>query len=123
MLTDGVLLPELLFGYLNKCCLLPQLFDTAINTSVGVTSPNESRAFNAADDLIGDGSVERAGLHRATSVPGESPEGLQRGHSPEPNDSPPWQRGSAQASQSGYRPSDPLTTTRQSNPAPGANVR
>lgn len=88
-----------------------------------MTSPNESRAFNAADDLIGDGSVERAGLHRATSVPGESPEGLQRGHSPEPNDSPPWQRGSAQASQSGYRPSDPLTTTRQSNPAPGANVR
>ncbi|KJX75925.1 DUF3566 domain-containing protein [Mycobacterium lepromatosis] len=88
-----------------------------------MTSPNESRAFNEGDNLIRDGLIDRASLHRATSVPGESPGGLQRSHSPEPNDSPPWQRVSAEAFQSGSRPSEPAAVTRPSNPVPGTNVR
>lgn len=80
-----------------------------------MTSPNEPRALNQGDSLIGDGSVERAGVHRATSAPG--------GRSPDPNDSPPWQRGAARASQSGHRPPEPHTDPRLSNPAPGADAR
>ncbi|AKN15689.1 hypothetical protein B586_02530 [Mycobacterium haemophilum DSM 44634] len=88
-----------------------------------MTSPNEPRALNQGDSLMGDGSVERAGLHRATSAPGGPPGGLPGGRSPEPNDSPPWQRGAARASHPGYRPSEPHTDARPSSSVPGADVR
>jgi hypothetical protein len=58
-----------------------------------VTSPNEPGALDRGDSPNGDGSVERAGVHRATPGPGGS-------SSPDTAESPPWQRGVARAASS-----------------------
>ncbi|WP_205875531.1 DUF3566 domain-containing protein [Mycobacterium camsae] len=70
-----------------------------------MSSPNESGGPSQGDNPNGDGSVERAGAHRATTGPGRLPEAA---------DSPPWQRGATRAgSQSGPRPAaDPPTDVR-----------
>ncbi|OBI86103.1 DUF3566 domain-containing protein [Mycobacterium asiaticum] len=61
-----------------------------------MSSPNEPGAPNQGDNPNGEGAVERAGAHRATTGPGRLPDAA---------DSPPWQRGAARAaSQSGSQP-------------------
>jgi hypothetical protein len=64
-----------------------------------VTSPNEPGALQRGDSLNGDGSVERAGAHRAASA--------QTGRNQDGADAAPWQRGAARASQAPHRPTEP----------------
>jgi len=80
-----------------------------------VTSPNEPGAPNAGDSLNGDGSVERAGTHRAAPP--------QAGHTRDAGDSPPWQRKPARAAQSPRRKTDPPTEIRPPVPPGGAEAR
>ncbi|MGB8388548.1 DUF3566 domain-containing protein, partial [Mycobacterium sp.] len=69
-----------------------------------MTSPNEPGAPNAGDSLNGDGSGERAGVHRATPA--------QAGRIPDAGDTPLRQRGPARAAQSPPRQTDPPTEIR-----------
>ena len=81
-----------------------------------MSSPNEPGALNQGDSLNGDGSGERSGAHRATPGPA--------GRSPDAGESPPWERGAAQASRAGQRqapeaPGEP----RSAGPALSADAR
>ncbi|QUR65678.1 DUF3566 domain-containing protein [Mycobacterium spongiae] len=79
-----------------------------------MTSPHEPGAPNTGDNPNGDGSVERAGVHRAPTGPGRLPDG---------GDSPPWQRGAARASQASSRPAPEPNEGRTSVPPPDADAR
>ncbi|WP_204804984.1 DUF3566 domain-containing protein [Mycobacterium riyadhense] len=69
-----------------------------------MTSPNEPDTSNWCDNSNGDGSVERAGAHRAATGPGRLPDA---------GDSPPWQRGATRPPQPAHRPAaDPPTDVR-----------
>lgn len=69
-----------------------------------MTSPNEAGAPNRGDNPNGDGSVDRAGAHRAATGPGRIPDAA---------DSPPWQRGGARPAQQPQRQAaDPPTDVR-----------
>ncbi len=75
-----------------------------------MTSPNEPGAPKKGDSLNGDGSVERARVHRATPP-------AQAGRAQDAGDSPPWQRGAARPPQ---RQTEPPTEMRPPGPpAPG----
>jgi hypothetical protein len=80
-----------------------------------VTSPNEPGAPKKGDSLNGDGSVERAGAHRATPAP--------PGRMQDAADSPPWQRGAARASHPTHRPTEPHSELRSPGPPAGADAR
>jgi hypothetical protein len=80
-----------------------------------VTSPNEPGAPKEGDSLNGDGSVERAGAHRATPA--------QAGRIPDAGHSPPWQRATARAPYPPRRQSQPPDDARSSNPASGVDAR
>jgi hypothetical protein len=80
-----------------------------------VTSPNEPGAAKEGDSLNLDGSLERAGAHRAT--PGEA------GRIPDAGDSPPWQRGAARAPRPPHRQSEPPDEARPSGPPSGVDAR
>lgn len=69
-----------------------------------MTSPNEPDTSSWGDKSNGDGSVERAGAHRAATGPGRIPDA---------GDSPPWQRGATRPSQPAHRQAaDPPTDVR-----------
>ena len=78
-----------------------------------MSAPIEPGGPSQGDIPNGDGSVERAGVHRAATGPGRLPGGA---------DSPPWQRGAARAaSQPGSRvAADPPTEVR---PPTGSDAR
>jgi hypothetical protein len=80
-----------------------------------VTSPNEPGAPKKDDSLNGDGSVERAGAHRATPA--------QAGRIPDAGDSPPWQRGAAGTAHSAPRQTEPHTEARSPGQPIGADAR
>jgi hypothetical protein len=80
-----------------------------------VTSPNEPGAPKKGDSLNGDGSVERAGAHRATPA--------QAGRIPDAADSPPWQRGAGRAPHPPQRQPEPYAEPRPSGPPPGVDAR
>jgi hypothetical protein len=80
-----------------------------------VTSPNEPGAPKEGDSPNWDGSLERAGAHRAT--PGEA------GRIPDAGDSPPWQRGAARAPRPPHRQSEPPDEARSSGPPAGVDAR
>jgi Transmembrane domain of unknown function (DUF3566) len=80
-----------------------------------VTSPNEPGAPKEGDSLNGDGSVERAGAHRATPA--------QAGRIPDAGDSPPRQRGPARAPYPPQRQSEPPEEARSSSPPSGVDAR
>ena len=79
-----------------------------------MTSPNEPGAPKMADGLNGDGSVERAGTHRATPIPTGRIQGA--------GDSPSRQRGTARAPHPTQRPAEPPAEPRPAPPA-GADAR
>jgi Transmembrane domain of unknown function (DUF3566) len=80
-----------------------------------VTSPNETGAPSKGNDPNGDGSVERAGVHRATPTQGSRVQAA--------GDSPPWQRGAARPPQSSPRQAEPHADTRPPGPPAGADAR
>ncbi|HWT50211.1 MAG TPA: DUF3566 domain-containing protein [Mycobacterium sp.] len=80
-----------------------------------MTSPNEPGAPNKGDSLNGDGSVERAGAHRATPT--------QTGRVQDAGDGPPWQRGAARAAHPTRRQAEPPAETRPAAPPAGADAR
>jgi Transmembrane domain of unknown function (DUF3566) len=83
-----------------------------------VTSPNEPGAPKTGDSLNGDGSVERAGAHRATPT--------QTGRVQDAGDPPSWQRGTARTPQAPHAPhlqSQPPTEARPPGPPAGADAR
>jgi Transmembrane domain of unknown function (DUF3566) len=80
-----------------------------------VNSPNEPGAPKKGDSLNGDGSVDRAGAHRATPA--------QAGRIPDAADSPPWQRGGARASHLTPRQTEPHTEARSPGPPAGSDAR
>ncbi|OBB87293.1 DUF3566 domain-containing protein [Mycobacterium sp. 852002-30065_SCH5024008] len=81
-----------------------------------MSSPNEPGAPKKGDGLNGDGSAERAGIHRATppAQPGRAPDG---------GESPPWQRGGPRPPQAPQRQSEPPTEARPSGPPTGVEAR
>ena len=79
-----------------------------------MTSPSEPGAPKHGDTLNGDGSVERAGSHRATPPAARAPDAA---------DSPPWQRGAARAAQSAHRPAEPHNEPRPTGPPAGVDAR
>jgi hypothetical protein len=81
-----------------------------------VTSPNEPGAPKQGDGLNGDGSAERAGVHRATPP-------TQAGRAHDAGDSPPWQRGGPRPPQAPPRQSEPPTEKRPSGPPSGVEAR
>jgi Transmembrane domain of unknown function (DUF3566) len=80
-----------------------------------VTSPNEPGAPKKGDSLNGDGSVERAGAHRATPA--------QAGRVPEAADSPPWQRSAGRPAHPPQRPPEPHAESRPPGPPSGVDAR
>ncbi|BBZ50373.1 DUF3566 domain-containing protein [Mycobacterium heidelbergense] len=80
-----------------------------------MTSPNEPGSPNQGDSLNGDGSVERAGVHRAAPT--------QPGRVQDAGDSPSWQRGGPRAPQPTHRPSEPHTEVRPPSPPAGVDAR
>ena len=80
-----------------------------------MTSPNEPGAPQKGDGPNGDGSVERAGVRRATPP-------TQGGRAQE-GEGPPWQRGGPRPQQPAPRPNDPSTEKRPSGQAGGAEAR
>ena len=80
-----------------------------------MTSPNEPGAPNRGDTLNGDGSVERAGAHRATPA--------QPGRIPDAADVPPPQRGAVRPPQTPPRHTDPHAEPRPSGPPSGVDAR
>ena len=81
-----------------------------------MSSPNEPGAPKKGDGLNGDGSAERAGVHRATPP-------AQPGRAPDAGDSPPWQRGGPRPPQAPPRPTEPPTEARPSGPPTGVEPR
>ena len=81
-----------------------------------MTSPNEPAAPKKGDGLNGDGSVERAGAHRATPP-------AQPGRVQDAAESPPWQRGGARPAQAPHRQGEPATDVRPPGPPPGVEAR
>jgi Transmembrane domain of unknown function (DUF3566) len=81
-----------------------------------VTSPNEPGSPKTGDGPNGDGSAERAGIHRAAPP-------VQAGRAPDAGDSPPWQRGGARAPQAPQRQSEPPPEGRPSGPPSGVESR
>jgi hypothetical protein len=80
-----------------------------------VTSSNEPGAPKMGDSLNGDGSVERAGAHRATPP--------QTGRAQDAVDSPSRQRGTARATHPTPRQAEPHTEVRPPGPPAGADAR
>ena len=80
-----------------------------------MTSPNEPGAPNKGDGLNGDGSVERAGAHRATPAPG--------GRTQDAQDAAPWQRGASRPPQAPHRPSESHPETRPPGPLGNTEAR
>lgn len=66
-----------------------------------MTSPNEPGAPKKGDGLNGDGSAERAGVHRAAPP-------TQTGRTPDAGEAPPWQRSGARPAP--HRQSEPPTS-------------
>ncbi|MGD1239938.1 DUF3566 domain-containing protein [Mycobacterium seoulense] len=81
-----------------------------------MTSPNEPGAPKKGDGLNGDGSAERAGVHRATPP-------AQSGRAPDAGDAPPWQRGGPRPPQAPQRQTEPPTEARPSGPPGGVEAR
>ena len=81
-----------------------------------MTSPNEPGAPKQGDGLNGDGSAERAGVHRVTPP-------AQAGRAPDAGDLPPWQRGGARPPQAPQRQTEPPTEARPSGPPSGVEAR
>ncbi|KLO42996.1 DUF3566 domain-containing protein [Mycobacterium nebraskense] len=81
-----------------------------------MSSPNEPGAPKKGDGLNGDGSAERAGIHRATPP-------AQAGRAPEAGDPPPWQRGGPRPPQAPQRQGEPPTEARPSGPPTGVEAR
>ena len=81
-----------------------------------MTSPNEPGAPKKGDGLNGDGSAERAGVHRVTPP-------AQAGRAPDAGDSPPWQRGGARPPQAPPRQTEPPTEARPAGPPSGVEAR
>ncbi|BBX98974.1 DUF3566 domain-containing protein [Mycobacterium lacus] len=80
-----------------------------------MTSPNEPGVPRMGDPLNGDGSVERAGAHRAATGPARIPD---------PSDGPPRQRGATRASYATHRPPpEPHAETRLPSPPLSADER
>lgn len=80
-----------------------------------MTSPNEPGAPNKGDSLNGDGSVERAGVHRATPA--------QAGRIPDAADMPPRGRGAGRPPQPPHRQPEPHAEPRPSGPPSGVDAR
>jgi Transmembrane domain of unknown function (DUF3566) len=80
-----------------------------------VTSPNEPGVPKLGDSLNGDGSVERAGAHRATPI--------QTGRVQDAADSPSRQRGTVRATHPTPRQAEPHTEMRPPGPPAGADAR
>ena len=80
-----------------------------------MTSPNEPGAHEKGDPLNGDGSVERAGAHRATPA--------QTGRMPDAADSPPWQRGGGRAPHPPQRQPERQGEPRPAGPPSGVDAR
>jgi transmembrane protein DUF3566 len=80
-----------------------------------VTSSNEQGGPKEGDSLNGDGSVERAGAHRATPA--------QAGRIPDAADSPPWQRGATGASHPPHRQTEPHSEARTPGSPAGVDAR
>ncbi|OBI35851.1 hypothetical protein A5709_17860 [Mycobacterium sp. E1386] len=80
-----------------------------------MSSPNEPGAPKMGDGLNGDGSAERAGVHRAT--PPAHP-----GRAPDAGESPPRQRGGPRPPQA-PRQNEPPTEARPSGPPTGVEAR
>ncbi len=80
-----------------------------------MSSPSEPGAPKKGDNLNGDGSVERAGIHRPTPTQG--------GRIQDPADSPPWQRGAARASQPAHPQPESHGEARSPGPPAGADAR
>lgn len=68
-----------------------------------MTSPNEPGAPKKGDGLNGDGSTERAGVHRATPP-------TQSGRAADAGDAPPWQRGGPRPPQGPQRQGETPTS-------------
>lgn len=81
-----------------------------------MTSPNEPGAPKKGDGLNGDGSAERAGVHRAAPP-------AQAGRAAEAGDSPPRQRSGGRPPQAPLRQTEPPTETRAPGPASGVEAR
>ncbi len=81
-----------------------------------MTSPNEPGAPKTGDGLNGDGSAERAGVHRATPP-------AQAGRAPDAGDPPPWQRGGPRPPQAPQRQTEPPAEARPSGPPSGVEAR
>ncbi|OBF57258.1 hypothetical protein A5756_09800 [Mycobacterium sp. 852002-53434_SCH5985345] len=81
-----------------------------------MSSPNEPGAPKKGDGLNGDGSAERAGVHRATPP-------AQPGRAPDAGESPPWQRGGPRPPQAPQRQGEPPTEARPSGPPTGVEAR
>ena len=80
-----------------------------------MTSPNEPGAPNKGDTLNGDGSVERAGAHRATPN--------QAGRIPDPVDMPPRQRAAGRPPEPPHRQPEPHAEPRPSGTPSGVDAR
>ncbi|MEB3980868.1 DUF3566 domain-containing protein [Mycobacterium sp. 663a-19] len=82
-----------------------------------MTSPKEPGAPKKGDSLNGDGSADRAGVHRATPA--------QAGRAADAGDPPPRQRASrpAQAPQPPHRPAEPPAEPRPAGPPSGIDAR
>jgi hypothetical protein len=81
-----------------------------------MTSLNEPGSPKKGDSPNGDGSVERAGAHRATSG--------QAGRTSDAGDAPSSQRGAARSSHAPHRePPEPHAGVRSPGPPPGADAR
>ncbi|UXA07236.1 DUF3566 domain-containing protein [Mycobacterium sp. SMC-2] len=81
-----------------------------------MTSPNEPGAPKQGDGLNGDGSAERAGIHRPAPP-------AQAGRAPDAGDSPPRQRGVGRPPQAPHRQTEPPTEARPSGPSSGVEAR
>ncbi|OBH06565.1 DUF3566 domain-containing protein [Mycobacterium sp. E1747] len=82
-----------------------------------MSSPNEPAAPKKGDGLNGDGSAERAGIHRATPP-------APAGRAPDAGESPPWQqRGGARPPQAPQRQNEPPTEARPPAPSSGVEAR
>ncbi len=81
-----------------------------------MSSPNEPGAPKKGAGLNGDGSAERAGIHRATPP-------AQPGRAPDAGEAPPWQRGGPRPAQAPQRQSEPPTEARPPGPPTGVEAR
>lgn len=80
-----------------------------------MTSPNEPGAPKKGDSHNGDGSVERAGIHRSTPAQGDRIE--------DAGDSPSRQRGGPRGPQAPHRQTEPPAEKRPPGPSAGIEAR